>query len=185
MKKILYIVSLFPILPTIALAQTLSAQGFIAGLLAFTNSVLIPFLLGFAFLFFVFNAFRFFVVNGGNEDGQKNAKNLAIYGVLAFVILIVFWGVVNLLVSSIGLNGKNTPTPDYLEKNGTDFTNTPTDSEPGGGASDGNDPIGDIIRDNQGSNDPIGDIIRQDEIDNDPCSNGANFNESGSPCGLY
>lgn len=121
MKKVLAIISLFPILPTIALAQTLSAQGFIAGFLAFANSVLIPFLLGFAFLFFVFNAFRFFIVNGSNEDGQKNAKNLAVYGVLAFVVLVVFWGVVNLLASSAGFNKGQQPTPDYVENNGGDF----------------------------------------------------------------
>jgi succinate dehydrogenase/fumarate reductase cytochrome b subunit len=133
MKKALAIISLFPILPTIALAQTLSAQGFIAGFLAFTNSVLIPFLLGFAFLFFVFNAFRFFIVNGSNEEGQKNAKNLAVYGVLAFVVLIIFWGVVNLLASSVGFNEGIETTPDYVEKNEGKFiaptrTATPADN---------------------------------------------------------
>ncbi len=121
MKKALAFISLFPIVPSIVLAQTLSAQGFIASFLGFSNTVLIPFLLGIAFLFFVFNVIRFFVAGGGNEDDHTKAKNLAMYGVLAFVIMVVFWGIVNLLAGSLGFAGKNIPTPDYLEKNGTSF----------------------------------------------------------------
>ena len=115
------LLALIILLPSIALAQNLSVQGFITSFLAFSNTVLIPFLLGFAFLFFVFNAIRFFVAGGANEKDRTAAKSLAIYGVLAFVIMVIFWGVVNLLASSIGFDGQNVPTPDYLERNGTTF----------------------------------------------------------------
>jgi hypothetical protein len=109
------------VLPTVVSAQALSAQGFIKNFLIFSNTVLIPFLLGIAFLFFAFNAIRFFVVGGSNDDGRENARNLAIYSVLAFVIIVVFWGIVNLLAGSLGFAGKNLPTPDYLEKRGISF----------------------------------------------------------------
>jgi heme/copper-type cytochrome/quinol oxidase subunit 4 len=114
-------ISLFLALPFFVSAQGLSAQGFIASFLTFSSKVLIPFLLGIAFLFFVFNVIRFFVVGGGNEDSRENARNLATYGVLAFVIIVVFWGVVNLLSNSLGFGGANVPTPDYLQKNGVNF----------------------------------------------------------------
>ena len=123
------LLALLSFAPFFASAQTLSAQGFIAGFLAYVNTYFLPFLFGFAFLFFVINAIRFFVINGSNEDGRKNAKNLAIYGVLAFVVLIVFWGVVNLLASSIGLSTASTPTPDYLQKNGTTLKRTTRSGE--------------------------------------------------------
>ena len=117
------------VLPFLASAQGISAQGFIKNFLVFSNTVLIPFLLGIAFLFFVFNAFRFFIVGGSTDDGREKAKDLALYGVLAFVIIVVFWGIVNLLSSSLGFNDGNTPTPDYLEKNGTTLKdNAPTPS---------------------------------------------------------
>jgi hypothetical protein len=122
MKKIPYIATLFPFLPSIALAQTLSAQGLIGKFLAFSNSTLIPFALGIAFLLFLINVIRFFVIQGAEEDGRENAKNLAIYSVLAFVTLIIFWGVVNLLAGSIGLGGKSAPTPDYVKMNDVEFT---------------------------------------------------------------
>ncbi len=125
MKKILYVLALFPILPTIVLAQTLSAQSFIAKFVAFANKTLIPFLLGVAFLFFIINAIRFFVIQGGEEAGHEKAKNLALYSVLAFVVLIVFWGVVNLLAGSLGFNAESAPTPDYLQKNEKSLNESP------------------------------------------------------------
>ena len=124
MKKVLLFVSFFPVLPTLALAQTLSAQSFISRFLKFANAKLIPALLGVAFLLFAINVIRFFVIQGGEEDGRKNAKNLALYSVLAFVVIIIFWGVVNLFSSSIGLNAKSTPTPDYLELNNAKLNST-------------------------------------------------------------
>jgi hypothetical protein len=124
MKKILYIASLFPIIPSIALAQTLSAQGFIAAFLVFINKVLIPFALGIAFLLLVINAVRFFVIHGSDDDGRENARSLALYSVLAFVIIIVFWGIVNLLTQSLGLREASSPTPDYLEKHNKSLKST-------------------------------------------------------------
>lgn len=128
-------------MPLFATAQEISAQGLIAKFLVFSNTILIPFLLGLAFLFFIINVIRFFVVGGGIEDERTKAKSLAIYGVLAFVIIVVFWGIVNLLSGSLGFAGANTPTPDYLQKNGTTFqatpnqpTKNPASGAPGAGA---------------------------------------------------
>lgn len=124
-------------LPVLATAQEISAQGFIAKFLVFSNSTLIPFLLGVAFLFFLINVIRFFVIGGDVEDERTKAKSLAIYGVLAFVIIVVFWGIINLLSGSLGFAGTDAPTPDYLEKNGTTIKVTPNQpkSNAAGGAS--------------------------------------------------
>ena len=40
------------------------------------------------------------------EDKQKEGKNLMIYATLGFVLIVVFWGVVNLLASSTGFEGE-------------------------------------------------------------------------------
>lgn len=178
MKKFLYIISLFPILPTVALAQTLSAQGFIKGFLAFSNKTLIPALIGIAFLLFVINVIRFFVIQGGEEDGRKNAKNLAVYSVLAFVILIVFWGVVNLLAGSLGFNTATSPTPDYLQKNDKELKASPGTSASKNTSSTGNNKSatcadGSTPDIHGACGDPIGDIIEEklqnvNEADNRP-----------------
>jgi succinate dehydrogenase/fumarate reductase cytochrome b subunit len=98
--------------PNLALAQS-SLQNALSGALTFIDGVLIPFLFGVAFLFFIVNIVRYLVLDGGNEDARDNAKNLALYGFGAFVFLIIFWGIVNLVVDSLGLNC-GAIRPDYL-----------------------------------------------------------------------
>lgn len=184
------------LIPYVSSAQTLSAQSFITKFLTFSNRVLIPFALGIAFLFFLINVIRFFVVNGAEEEGRKNAKNLAIYSVLAFVVLIVFWGVINLLAGSTTLNGQTAPTPDYVQKNegnanrnrgnstgageaaapttpGT--AGTPTTPSTGGGT------------DGQPENLlPPGFGGGPEVVPIDPCDNGGGFTSDGVPCrGIY
>lgn len=73
----------------------------------FISNALIPFIVGIAFLVFVWGVFRYFIVGGANKDDQEQARMLMIYGVLAFVLMIVFWGVVNLLAESTNLQGKS------------------------------------------------------------------------------
>jgi len=78
-------------------------EQYVIALVTFVNNIFIPFLMGLAFLFFVVNAVRFFVVGGANADSKEKARSLAVYGMLAFVLIIVFWGIVGLLSSSLGL----------------------------------------------------------------------------------
>ncbi len=93
-------------------------QGLLISFGNFINTTIIPFLFGLAFLFFVINAIRFFVIGGNNEDGQKKAKSLALYGVGAFVFLAIFWSIINLLVGATDLSSKPAPCSDYMIKMG-------------------------------------------------------------------
>ena len=112
MNKIYSALIILLIAPQIASAQG-SLQTMLVSILKFLNSTFIPFLMGIAFLFFIINVVRFFIIGGHNEDGQEKAKRLAIYGVAAFVMIITFWGIVNLFASSIGLDGCKQPMSDY------------------------------------------------------------------------
>jgi hypothetical protein len=83
--KFLTLFALVTLMPSFVYAQTASLETLLKGIVGFTNNTLIPFLVGIAFLFFVINVFRYFILNGENEKGQENAKNLAMYSVAAFV----------------------------------------------------------------------------------------------------
>ncbi|MFT7644840.1 MAG: hypothetical protein ACI9BF_000501 [Candidatus Paceibacteria bacterium] len=119
---------LFFSLPLIAsAAETL--QSFLPNFLIFLNNIVIPFLIGIAFLFFVINAVRFFILGStsvsGTGDSKKTvqgdrskARALAVYGVATFVFIIIFWGIVNMLTTSIGLDGVSQPVPDYCPPSG-------------------------------------------------------------------
>ena len=91
--------------PTLAFAQQEgSLQTLLVGIGGFINVVLVPFILGVAFLIFVVNAIRYFVIDGSSTEGHENARNLALYGIGAFVLILSLWGMVNILANGIGLN---------------------------------------------------------------------------------
>lgn len=75
----------------------------------FTNDVLIPFIVGIGFLVFVWGMFQYFIAGGANDEAKEKGKSLMIYATLGFVLIIVFWGVVNLIADSTGLEGDAGP----------------------------------------------------------------------------
>lgn len=100
--------------PAFALAQGL-ADGSTGGdlgvlirnILTFSNTVLIPFIIGIGFLVFVWGMFQYFIVGGASDEGKEKGKDLMIYATLGFLLIIVFWGVVNLLADTTGLEGES------------------------------------------------------------------------------
>lgn len=94
-----------------------SLQEFIIGVSTFINNVLLPFLFALALLFFIYNAFRFFIFESDDTDGREKAKRMALYGILAFVFLVSIWGIVNMLVNGLGIGGNRALNSDYIEVN--------------------------------------------------------------------
>ena len=78
-------------------------QRLLENILEFINAVLIPFIIGIGFLVFVWGMFRYFIAGGADEGKREEGKNLMIYATLGFVLIVIFWGIVNLLASSTGL----------------------------------------------------------------------------------
>lgn len=111
MKRVIYTLtstSLLMLPFAIASAQIASSQGgggefetLLKNILDFTNDVLIPFIIGIGFLVFVWGMFKYFIAGGADEGKREEGKSLMIYATLGFVLIIVFWGIVNLLTSSL------------------------------------------------------------------------------------
>jgi hypothetical protein len=93
--------------PFFALAQFNADGGplgdTIANLISFINNYIIPFILGLGFLFFVWGMFLYFIKGGSNDDDKAKGKSLLIYATAGFVLIFVFWGIVELLAESTGL----------------------------------------------------------------------------------
>lgn len=113
MRKVIpYFLTTF-LLPTLAYAQA-GVGGFLSNVLLFINEIILPFLFTLAFLFFIINAVRYFIVEGASEDGQKKAQRLAIWGIAALVFISVLWGIVNLLTGGLGFDDTRAACPDYF-----------------------------------------------------------------------
>ena len=102
--------------PMVALAQKGNFnQGnlfstYIASITAFINNTLIPFVFGIALLMFIWGMFKFFIYN--TEEEKEKGKDLAIYAIVAFVLMVSIWGIVNLIAGGLGFSGQplqNTP----------------------------------------------------------------------------
>jgi len=110
------------LLPGVAGAQGIAQssdagpfQDLLINILDFSNDVLIPFIIGIGFLFFVWGIFKYFIFGGANDEAKESGKSLIIWATIGFVLIIIFWGVVNLLSESTGLaNGElqNIPSID-------------------------------------------------------------------------
>jgi hypothetical protein len=108
-----WVIGALPFLPSIALAQAVSLDLYIVRFGDFLNKFVVPIILALAFVFFVYNAVRYFIIGGANSESQQKAKTLALWGVLAFVFILSIWGLTNVLVSAFGLGGNRAICPDY------------------------------------------------------------------------
>ena len=102
MKQTTLLLLTLLLIPNLASAQGL--QTFIVSVTKFLDTTVMPFLMLIAFLFFIINVVRFFVIGSSNEEGRENAKNLAIYGVSAFVLILIISGLINMIVAGLGFD---------------------------------------------------------------------------------
>ena len=112
LKNFSFIITALILAPSITLAQIADGptggafQTLLENILNFINDVLIPFIIGIGFLFFVWGMFKYFIAGGASEESKESGKSLMINATIGFVVIIIFFGVINLLTSSIGLEGQ-------------------------------------------------------------------------------
>ncbi len=114
MKKSFLLPSLLTllVLPGVASAQLVDGNAgefgeLLITLVAIINTYLIPFILALAFLVFVWGMFKFFILGGANDEAKESGKSLIIYALAGFVLIVIFWGLVNFLATFTGVEGQD------------------------------------------------------------------------------
>lgn len=69
----------------------------------FINTYVLVFLYALAFLIFVWGVFRYFTIESANEEGRAKARTLVVYSVIGFVLISAFWGILALLIDTLGI----------------------------------------------------------------------------------
>lgn len=101
-------------LPTHVLFAQQTIQSFGTDLVVFLSGTVIPFLLAIAFVAFVYNIIRYFIVGAGNANAREDARRYALYSIAGFVLIVSIWGIVNLLVLGLGFDDNQPVCPDFI-----------------------------------------------------------------------
>ena len=102
---------------------------YLGSIVGFINVRLIPFIFAIAFIVFIWGIFQYFIAGGANEEARDKGKQLVMWGIIAFVVMVSVWGIVNLLVGTFGFGGKNAPALPTFEPGGASAP-TPTPPSP-------------------------------------------------------
>jgi hypothetical protein len=77
----------------------------------FINNVLVPVLFALAFIVFLWGAFTAFILGASDGTAKEKGKNLMLWGLIGFFVMISIWGLVNILVGTIQFGKTTPPTP--------------------------------------------------------------------------
>jgi len=100
MKRGLFITAAFA-LPMIAFAQT--KIGDILDTIYDLLSAIIPILTVLALIYFIWGVAKY-IMSQGDEEQQKSARGMMIWGIIALFVIVSVWGLVAILQDTVGID---------------------------------------------------------------------------------
>ena len=88
-------------LPLVSFAAVSNLNDLGTFMITLINNVLVPVLFALAFIVFLWGAFMAFIVGAQNDTAKEKGKNLMLWGLIGFFVMISIWGLVNILVGTI------------------------------------------------------------------------------------
>ena len=103
-------------MPLLALAQSginPSVLGqYSSGIIGVVNNMLVPVLMAIAFIVFLWGVYKYFILGAADEKSRTEGRQFSLWGIIGFVIIVSLWGLVNLLMGTLGLQaGVASPPP--------------------------------------------------------------------------
>jgi uncharacterized membrane protein YidH (DUF202 family) len=92
------------VMPVMALAQFGEINDFVGQITDFINNILIPLVFAVALLFFIWGMFKFFIYGGADDDERTKGRNLMVWSIVAFVLMVSIFGIVNLIAGGLGFS---------------------------------------------------------------------------------
>ncbi len=74
------------------------------------NNVVVPVLFAVAFIVFVWGAFSTFILGANSEEVKEKGKNLMLWGLIGFFVMVSVWGLVNILTGSVSFGNSSQTT---------------------------------------------------------------------------
>lgn len=84
-------------------------KGVIDQILGFIDSTVVPVIFAVAFIVFLWGMVNYFIIGANNEEKRTAGKNLILWGLIAFVVMISLWGIVKIFTGTLGFEGETKP----------------------------------------------------------------------------
>lgn len=124
-KLLLFAVSLLAVLlPLIASAGDANfdeASAYLTDFTGFINGTVIPLIFVIAIVVFIWGMYLYFIQGGAKDDEREKGKQLLLWSLIGFVLMLSVVGIVNLLARSTGFTGdtlETLPTVPELKSSG-------------------------------------------------------------------
>jgi hypothetical protein len=75
------------------------------------NSVLVPLVFAIAFIVFLYGVAKAYIFSHGDPAEVGKGHQLILWGLIGFFVMLSIWGLVNVVVNTVGLGGISAPTP--------------------------------------------------------------------------
>lgn len=75
------------------------------------NNVFVPVIFAIAFIVFVWGAFKAFIIGASDGSAKEEGKNLMLWGLIGFFVMVSVWGLVNILTGTIRFGNTNINVP--------------------------------------------------------------------------
>ncbi len=113
MKKALTISSLVTLLalPLVSSAAAINNLNDVGSFIISTiNNILVPIIFAIAFIVFLWGAFNTFILGAsGGDDVKEKGKNLMLWGLVGFFVMVSVWGLVNILTGTFSFGNNSGP----------------------------------------------------------------------------
>ena len=73
------------------------------GIFGLLNNIAIPLIFALAFGVFIWGIVNYFFLNANDEKARASGKQFALWGIVGIALLFSVWGLVNLLLSTLGI----------------------------------------------------------------------------------
>ena len=84
-------------------AQFIEGGNGSVGVIGLLSLVVVPVIFALAFLVFIWGVVKHFFLHPGDETKRAEGRQFVLWGILGMVVLFSVWGLVNLLLSTLGI----------------------------------------------------------------------------------
>ncbi len=107
-------------------------SSFVVQIIDFINNFLVPLIFAVAFIVLLYGIARYMIAGAANVESRKTGRDVIIYSIIGFAIMISIWGLINLVKNSFGLESNSRPCLPTFNKD-PNCTDVPGTSNTTGG----------------------------------------------------